>query len=69
MPGENVNSGGKINLDLLRLRAQEIRRAANVLAGYSNLSREEFVSDQMMVDAAKYRLLVAMKQRRQFALT
>ena len=61
MPAENVNSEGKFNLDLLRLRAQEIRRAANVLAGYSNLSQEEFVSDQMVVDAAKYRLLVAIE--------
>ena len=61
MPEENVNSGGKFNLDLLRLRAQEIRRAVSVLAGYSNLSREEFVSDQMVVDVAKYRLLVAIE--------
>ena len=61
MSGDVPNSGGRINLDLLRLRAQEIRRAANVLAGYSNLSREEFISDQLVVDAAKYRLLVAIE--------
>ena len=61
MPGENLNRGGRINLDLLKLRAQEIRRAANVLAEYSSLSQEEFVSDQMVVDAAKYRLLVAIE--------
>ena len=52
---------GNLNLDLLRQRAQDIRHAARVLAQYGKLPRQEFLADQTVVDACKYRLLVAIE--------
>ena len=52
---------GKVNLDLIRQRAQEIRQATRQLQRYGNLPQEEFVADDTVVDAAKYRLLVAIE--------
>jgi uncharacterized protein YutE (UPF0331/DUF86 family) len=48
----------RLNLDLLRQRAQEIRQALDILERYRQLSREEFISNQQANDAAKYRLIV-----------
>ncbi len=51
----------RINADLLRLRAKEIRDALDVLDRYRQLSLEEFLSRTETVDAAKYRLLIAIE--------
>lgn len=51
----------EINLDLLRRRAHEVRNALAVLAEYGTRPREEFLASQEAVDAAKYRLLVAVE--------
>lgn len=51
----------RVNLDLLRQRAQEIRAALTILSGYSTLPREEFLASQQVIDAAKYRLVVAIE--------
>lgn len=51
----------RVNVDLLRQRAQEIRSALMVLSGYGALPRDEFVASQQIIDAAKYRLVVAIE--------
>lgn len=51
----------RLNPDLLRQRAKEIRDALDVLAGYGALSQEEFLARPEIVDAAKYRLVVAIE--------
>lgn len=48
-----------VNFDLIAHRAQDIRSAAATLFAIGNRSREEFLADQIVVDAAKYRLVVA----------
>ena len=52
----------KVNLDLLRQRAQAIRQAIKVLAEYGKLPLQEFLADQTVVDASKYRLLVRLRR-------
>ena len=49
----------RVNVDLLRHRAKEIRNAASTLNRIGHLPKEQFLADQMVVDAAKYRLVVA----------
>ena len=49
----------KVNVDLLVRRARDIRSAVAALSRLSALSKEEFLDDQTVVDAAKYRLVVA----------
>ena len=49
----------RVNVDLLKHRANEIRSAASTLDRIGKLSKEQFLADQMVVDAAKYRLVVA----------
>jgi uncharacterized protein YutE (UPF0331/DUF86 family) len=49
------------NLDLLRQRGEEIRRAISILARHASLPQNDFVEDQTIVDAAKYRLLIAIE--------
>ena len=49
----------RVNLDLLTHRANDIRNAASTLNRIGQLSKEQFLADQMVVDAAKYRLVVA----------
>lgn len=51
----------RINADLLRQRAKEIRDALDVLDRYRQLSLEEFLARTETVDAAKYRLLIAIE--------
>ena len=51
----------QVNLDLLRQRAQEIRNALAGLRGYGRLPQETFLSREESVDAAKYRLIVAIE--------
>jgi uncharacterized protein YutE (UPF0331/DUF86 family) len=51
----------RINADLLRQRAKEIRDALEVLGRYRGLPLEEFLSRAETVDAAKYRLVVAIE--------
>lgn len=51
----------RVNLDLLRQRAQEIRNGLAALSRYAALSQAEFVASQQVVDAAKYRLLVTIE--------
>lgn len=49
----------RVNLDLLVRRARDIRGAVAALRGLSPLPKEQFLADQTVVDAAKYRLVVA----------
>ena len=49
----------RVNVDLLTHRANEIRNAVSTLNRIGQLSKEQFLADQMVVDAAKYRLVVA----------
>lgn len=51
----------RVNADLLRQRAKEIRDALEVLARYGHLPQEEFLARAESVDAAKYRLVVAIE--------
>lgn len=51
----------RVNPDLLRQRAQEIRSALAVLSGYGGLPREQFLASQQVIDGAKYRLVVAIE--------
>jgi uncharacterized protein YutE (UPF0331/DUF86 family) len=51
----------KVNPDLLRQRAQEIRYSLTLLGRHGGLSREEFLDNQETIDAAKYRLVVAIE--------
>lgn len=51
----------RLNTDLLRQRAKEIRDPLDVLARYGALSLEEFLARPETVDAAKYRLVVAIE--------
>lgn len=51
----------RLNVDLLRARAKEIRSALDVLSHYGRLPREEFLGRGEAVDAAKYRLVVAIE--------
>lgn len=51
----------QINPDLLRERAGDIREALEVLRAYGRLAREDFLSNREAVDAAKYRLVVAVE--------
>ena len=52
---------GNVNIDLLRQRGEEIRHATTLLAHHASLPMAEFVADQTTVDAAKYRLLIAIE--------
>ena len=49
----------RVNVDLLTHRADEIRYAVSTLNKIGQLPKEQFLDDQMVVDAAKYRLVVA----------
>jgi uncharacterized protein YutE (UPF0331/DUF86 family) len=51
----------RLNADLLRQRAKEIRDALEVLARYGALPLDEFLARTETVDAAKYRLVVAIE--------
>lgn len=51
----------RLNADLLRQRAKEIRDALDVLARYGAAPRKEFLARPEIVDAAKYRLVVAIE--------
>ena len=51
----------RLNPDLLRQRAKEIRDALDILARYGALSQEEFLARPEIVDASKYRLIVAIE--------
>lgn len=51
----------RINVDLVRQRAKEIRDALEVLRRYAAVPQEEFVARAETVDAAKYRLVVAIE--------
>jgi uncharacterized protein YutE (UPF0331/DUF86 family) len=51
----------QVNLDLLRQRAQDIRNALAALSGYGALPQEQFLTSQQVIDAAKYRLVVAIE--------
>jgi uncharacterized protein YutE (UPF0331/DUF86 family) len=51
----------KLNLDLLRQRAQEIRQSLSALESYRRLFREDFISNQQTADAAKHRLIVTIE--------
>ena len=51
----------QVNPDLLRQRAKEIRNALSILKGYADLSSEAFLAAMESVDAAKYRLIVAIE--------
>lgn len=52
---------GNVNIDLLRQRGEEIRQATSLLARHASLTMTEFVADQTVVDAAKYRILIAIE--------
>ena len=52
-------SPDRVNISLLTQRANEIRNAVSTLNRIGQLSKEQFLADQMVVDAAKYRLIVA----------
>ncbi len=49
----------RVNVDLLGRRARDIRGAVAALRGLSPLPKDQFLADQTVVDAAKYRLVVA----------
>ena len=49
----------RVNLDLVTHRAREIRDSVATLTAIGKLPKEQFLADQMVVDATKYRLLVA----------
>lgn len=51
----------RVNADLLRQRAKEIRDALEILGRYGSLPLEQFLAGAETVDAAKYRLLVAIE--------
>lgn len=51
----------RVNPDLIRQRAKEIRDALEVLRGYGALPQEEFLARAETADAAKYRLVVAIE--------
>jgi uncharacterized protein YutE (UPF0331/DUF86 family) len=51
----------QVNRDLLRQRAQEIRYSLAVLGRHGSLSREEFLDKEETIDAAKYRLVIAIE--------
>ena len=59
--GPLYDSVVRINADLVRQRAKEIRDALEVLGRYRGLSREEFLASPETVDAAKYRLVVSIE--------
>ncbi|WP_166485137.1 hypothetical protein [Candidatus Desulforudis audaxviator] len=44
------------NVDMLRQKATDIRRAQRVLAGYAAMGKEEFLADDTIVSSAKYQL-------------
>lgn len=56
-----LHEPGSVNIDLLRQRGEEIRQATSLLARHGSLPMAEFVADQTVVDAAKYRILIAME--------
>ena len=49
----------RVNVDLLTHRANDIRNAVSTLNRIGQLSKEQFLTDEMVVDAAKYRMVVA----------
>ena len=51
----------QVNPDLIRQRAKEIRHTLAVLQGYAELPQEAFLAATETVDAAKYRLIVAIE--------
>jgi uncharacterized protein YutE (UPF0331/DUF86 family) len=46
------------NVDMLRQKATDIRRAQRVLAGYAALDKDGFLADDTVVSSAKYQLIV-----------
>ena len=60
MPDDEVNRPA-LNRDLVLQRIQEIRGALDTLRTDAARPRSEFVADVQAVDAAKYRLLVAIE--------
>ena len=49
----------RVNVDFLAKRASDIRSAASTLRTIGKLPKEQFLADQTVIDAAKYRLVVA----------
>lgn len=56
-----LHDSGNVNINLLRQRGEEIRRATSLLTRHASLPMAEFADDQTVVDAAKYRLMVAIE--------
>lgn len=46
------------NVDMLRQKATDIRRAHKVVAGYAAMDKEGFQADDTIVSSAKYQLIV-----------
>lgn len=51
----------KFNIDLIKRRVGEIKNSIEELQSIASLSREKFLSDTNVVDAAKYKLLLAIE--------
>ncbi len=49
----------RYNIDLIRQKATDIRRARKVLDKYAAMTKEEFLSDDTVISSAKYQLIVA----------
>lgn len=56
-----MKSAASFNVSLLRQRAHEIRKALAVIAGFGELTLEEFLGDVTIVSAVKYQLIVAIE--------
>lgn len=51
----------KIDRDLIKRRTLEIRKAVDELRSLSSQGKESLISDSNLIDAAKYKLLVAIE--------
>lgn len=51
----------KINRDLIKRRTLEIRKALDELKSLSSQGKDNLISDSNLIDAAKYKLLVAIE--------
>ncbi|MCS4541933.1 MAG: DUF86 domain-containing protein [Euryarchaeota archaeon] len=51
----------EINRELIKRRAVEIKKAVEELKSIALASKEEFLSNSITIDAAKYKLLVAIE--------
>lgn len=49
----------RYNIDLIRQKATDIRRARKVLDKYAAMTKEGFLSDDTVISSAKYQLIVA----------